>query len=87
MGHLLTAAVIILLIALLISGLTGGGKEEEIICPNPNCGYRGPGKRDGGSSGCLLLILLLCGLLPGILYLLLCGTPGVICPRCGMRIR
>ena len=71
MGHLLTAAVIILLIALLMSGLTGGGKEEEIICPNPNCGYRGPGKRDGGSSGCLLL----------------CGTPGVICPRCGMRIR
>ena len=61
MGHLLTAAVIILLIALLISGLTGGGKEEEIICPNPNCGYRGPGKRDGGSSGCLLLILLPAG--------------------------
>ncbi len=87
MGHLAAVVVTVLVIALLVSSLAGDRSAENIICPNPNCGYRGPGAKDGGSSGCLLLILLVCGVLPGILYLLFCGKPGVVCPRCGMRVR
>ena len=37
-----------------------------VICPNPNCGYQGTGKKSGGTSGCLLVILLFLGILPGI---------------------
>lgn len=58
-----------------------------IICPNNNCGYRGTGKEQGGKSGCLFIILLFLGIIPGILYLLYCGKPSVICPKCGMKIR
>lgn len=58
-----------------------------IICPNQSCGFRGTGKEQGGKSGCLLIILLFLGILPGILYLLYCGKPSVICPKCGMKIR
>ena len=57
-----------------------------IICPNPNCGYRGEGKKVGGNNGCLILILLCFGILPGILYLLFCPRKGVVCPKCGVRI-
>lgn len=60
---------------------------DKIICPNQSCGYVGVGKRTGGTSGCLLLILLLLGIVPGILYLLFAGSPGITCPKCGMRIR
>ena len=47
--------------------------KRQIICPNPNCGFRGEGRCEGSSSGCLILVLLCFGILPGILYLLLCG--------------
>jgi hypothetical protein len=58
----------------------------NIICPNPNCGYQGPGKEVGGSNCLLLVILFALGILPGILYLLWCPKKGVICPKCGARI-
>lgn len=62
--------------------------KRQIICPNPHCGFRGEGRVEGSSSGCLILVLLCFGVLPGILYLLFCGQHNsVICPRCGMRIR
>ena len=55
MGHLAAVVVTVLVIALLVSSLAGDRSAENIICPNPNCGYRGPGAKDGGSSGCLPL--------------------------------
>ena len=58
-----------------------------IICPNQNCGYRGTGREQGARSGCLLVVLLCLGILPGILYLLFFGKPGIVCPKCGMKIR
>lgn len=62
----------------------------SIICPNPNCGYRGPPTTTatGGSSGCLLLILLCLGIVPGILYLLLAGRAQYIgsCPQCRVTV-
>ena len=61
--------------------------KTRIICPNPNCNYVGPGKRSGGGCGCLLVVLLCLGILPGIVYLLFFGKPGIVCPKCGMKIR
>ena len=81
----------IVIIALLILFLRCCNERNEkanfIVCPNQNCGYRGPGKKSGGTSGCLLVVLLCLGILPGIIYLLFFGSPGIICPRCGMKIR
>ncbi|WP_337746931.1 hypothetical protein [Victivallis vadensis] len=61
--------------------------STKIICPNPNCGYRGKGKVDGRKSGCLLIVLLCLGIVPGIIYLLWSGKKGIVCPKCGMRIQ
>lgn len=58
-----------------------------IICPNQNCGYSGAGREQGARSGCLLVVLLCLGILPGIIYLLFFGKPGIVCPKCGMKIR
>jgi hypothetical protein len=58
-----------------------------IICPNPNCGYKGtPARQTTGSLG-MLLILFFLGVLPGILYALMCYRTQVICPKCGIKIR
>ncbi len=51
------------------------------------CGYAGPPvtASHGGPSGCLAVILLCFGLLPGVLYLLFAsGTYTMSCPQCGM---
>ena len=92
MEELLPIVVCIVIIFCLITVVKKSNQSKlnssMIICPNPNCNYRGPGKSDGSKSGCLLLILLCLGILPGILYLLFCGkSNSMICPRCGMRIR
>lgn len=80
--------ILIALIALLVYLIRHRESASFVICPNPNCGFRGKVQQTGSSSGCLLLVLLVFGVLPGILYLLFCGSPGgVICPKCGMRIR
>lgn len=59
---------------------------REIICPNPNCGYRGKPRKEAEGS-CLITLLLLCfGILPGILYLALKGGCRHYCPKCGVQI-
>lgn len=52
------------------------------ICPNPNCGYRGPAIRK--PRGSLIVAILLCVLfLPfGLLYILLYHGDTLTCPRC-----
>jgi hypothetical protein len=58
-----------------------------IICPNPACGYSGPGKRIAKGSqlaGCLLCLLFL---LPGLLYLMIMSGSHIVCPKCGLQIR
>lgn len=89
-SSLLGAFILILLIAGLISVLRTERtrrRELQIICPNPNCGYRGKGVRTDGTSGCLFMLFLCIGVVPGLLYLILCGKPEIICPKCGMKIR
>ena len=59
---------------------------ETIICPNPNCGYRGAPRRESRGS-CLIAVLLLClGIVPGVLYLVIMSGHRYYCPRCGLQI-
>ena len=59
--------------------------QKNIICPNPNCGYKGIGiaksKADTGAG----LLLLLFFVIPGILYFLFASGCHYNCPKCGMR--
>ena len=62
--------------------------ESFIICPNPNCGFRGEVKPQDAAHGCIWVPLLLLGIIPGLLYIIACGgMHKIICPKCGMRIR
>jgi DNA-directed RNA polymerase subunit RPC12/RpoP len=58
-----------------------------IICPNPNCGYRGPARKE--PRGSLIVGLLLCFLflLPGLIYLVFMSGYTYCCPQCGLHIR
>lgn len=59
-----------------------------IICPNQNCNYRGLARAKGGPNGCVFFLLLLLGILPALIYYLICGKEKrVICPKCGVKIR
>ena len=67
--------------------VSGSVRGPQIICPNPRCGYVGPGKKIAKGSmvaGCLLMLFFL---LPGILYLMFTSGYHIVCPRCGMQIR
>lgn len=59
----------------------------DIICPNPNCGYQGPPRREARGSILTGLVLLLFFVLPGILYFILMQGYRYDCPRCGLQIR
>jgi hypothetical protein len=59
---------------------------KDIICPNPNCGYKGPPKRVARGSmltGCFLMLLFV---LPGLLYFMFKGGYRTLCPRCGLQL-
>jgi len=60
--------------------------SKYIICPNPNCGYRGKPKKVARGSCLLLIVLFFLGILPGILYLIFRGGYRYECPKCGMQI-
>jgi hypothetical protein len=60
--------------------------EKQIICPNPNCGYRGPAQATARGSmlvGCLLMFFFF---LPGLIYFIFMQGYRYTCPRCGMQI-
>src|SRR6266403_2723696 len=56
----------------------------DIICPNPQCGYVGPPKKE--ARGSLLVAILLCFLflLPGLIYMIAMSGYNYVCPRCGV---
>jgi len=64
-----------------------GANGPRIICPNPNCAYHGPAKKETRGSVGLGILLLLFFILPGILYLALCCKSSLLCPRCNGVIR
>ena len=57
-----------------------------MICPNPNCGYRGKPKRKARGSVLVGLLLLCFFLLPGILYFIFKSGYRYSCPKCGLQI-
>ena len=62
-------------------------KGEVIICPNGNCGYHGPSLREACGSRFAAILLLLCGGVPGLVYIFLTAGWNVMCPRCRAKIR
>jgi predicted RNA-binding Zn-ribbon protein involved in translation (DUF1610 family) len=60
-------------------------RQGEIICPNPNCGYRGRPKQVASRSILVGLILLCFFILPGVLYFMF-KRNRYRCPRCGVEI-
>jgi hypothetical protein len=60
--------------------------SREIICPNQNCGYRGPA--DEEPRGSLIIGLFLCCffLIPGLIYFFLKSGYRYLCPKCQMQV-
>jgi len=58
----------------------------DIVCPNPNCGYVGPGKKIARGSTIIGILLLLCWILPGIIYFMFFSGYRTCCPRCQCQI-
>lgn len=58
-----------------------GFMKKNVRC---SCGYDGELKVRGGSFGCFFLLLLF-GILPGLLYLIICQNR-YFCPACGREI-
>lgn len=60
--------------------------KGQVICPNPNCGYRGiPDKK--GKTNILFFFVLFCFfMVPGILYALFTRGYNYSCPQCGNKI-
>jgi len=58
-----------------------------IICPNPNCGYRGPCVIvQNGSTLCLILWFIL-GIVPGLIYAFFFYNVKTYCPQCSLPLR
>ena len=60
--------------------------REQIICPNPRCGYVGKPIKKARADMFVGLILCLFCLIPGILYFLFKNGYIYKCPKCGMQI-
>jgi hypothetical protein len=58
-----------------------------VICPNPNCGFRGEGTLVNEGSVATAVLLFLCGILPGLLYVLFAYKTSLHCPQCGVFVR
>ena len=59
----------------------------DIICPNAQCRYVGPPKREARGSGLVAILLCLLFLLPGLIYMIAMSGYNYVCPRCGVHIR
>jgi len=58
----------------------------DIVCPNPNCGYVGRGNKIARGSTIVGILLLLCWILPGIIYFMFFSGYRTCCPRCQCQI-
>lgn len=59
----------------------------HVLCPNCRCVGIPNVSTVGGPSGCLAIVLLCFGILPGVLYLLFAsGTDYRHCSRCGVGL-
>ncbi len=62
-------------------------RKTWIICPNPQCLYRGQGRQTARGSTILLIFLPMLCVLPGILYLMFFSGYTLSCLKCGIKIR
>jgi hypothetical protein len=62
-------------------------RPNWIICPNANCGYVGDGERRARGSATVLVLLLLIGIIPGIIYAIVFAGDAFYCPRCSAKAR
>jgi hypothetical protein len=60
---------------------------KTYICPNPNCGYSGPLKKESKGNIWFGLFLCLFWVLPGIIYFLVKGGYSYSCPKCNLEIK
>lgn len=60
--------------------------DMQIICPNPHCGYRGPAQRRARGSLLVAIVLFMCFIIPGLLYLFLKSGYRYSCPQCNMQV-
>jgi hypothetical protein len=58
---------------------------ENSIYTCPNCGNRGQLKIKDGVNVVPFILLMLCGIIPGIIYHMICGYKGV-CSNCGKTL-
>lgn len=66
--------------------LSRSHRSGSMICPNPNCGYKG-GRRKVARGNAIVGVLLCCFfLLPGVLYFMFFRGYRYYCPKCGMQI-
>lgn len=56
--------------------------DTEFICPNPHCDYHGKPEFESYGSFILAILLILCGIVPGIFYISLCMGTKYYCPKC-----
>ena len=62
-----------------------GSMYGQIVCPNPNCGYRGPAARvRKGSAGLAVLLFLV--FFPAAIVYILFTRDWFLCPECRMRL-
>jgi hypothetical protein len=65
---------------------TKGFISNSIICPNPNCDYKGPAKKRARGSFIIGLILCCFFILPGVLYFIFKSGYRYYCPKCNMQM-
>lgn len=59
-----------------------------LICNNPGCGHQGPTRvEEHGSVAAAIVMMVLCMLLPGLLYLLLGCYKTYHCARCNVFLQ
>ena len=90
-----TVMMVVIIVALVIGAVyagfgTGQMKRQEItdvICTNTNCGYKGEPGRKKQFSYIVFSGLLLCGILPAIVYAVAVPRYKYWCPECQTRLK
>lgn len=61
-------------------------ETKEIICPNPNCGYKGKPEIRRRGNVLVGVLLLLFSIIPGLLYFIFYKKTYYICSKCGIVV-
>lgn len=56
--------------------------RKQMVCPNPNCGYRGAAAEKAKGSRAAMWLLMCFLLLPGLIYGMLMSGKKYCCPKC-----